>query len=453
MERELKAGLLVFFALVLLGALVFVTGGAFFGRDAYSFSVLFPDAGGLQVGAPVFVSGVEIGRVQGLHLVTEGVLATVSIPSDVKVPADSVFSIGKSGLLGDASVKIVRGETELMVSPDEVIRGELPPSLEDALREIREDFLEVRRTFAHINDILGDSTRRNAVKDALDDFPGLVGEGRTAFRTIGDAAGEARRFFPRAEEEIQNVSRKLSSLLEHVDASVRENREVLAEALFRIRGVATQLDDILSDFNADSLSGKDLRRTVTKLGDAASQVERLALRVEREFFSSEGTMPISRTVQEVRQTVSKAQDIIREVESVRAEGEVSLHSAVSGRTDAEEDLLLDASLWMGKKDFPYGILLGVENVGLQSDLTLAPTYGLPWGRVWAGIVRGYVGMGVLWQGESRAPFSLQGQWWNEDGGFWAAEGRIRVNDRFGILFKHEERNADPRQSLGVYYRF
>jgi phospholipid/cholesterol/gamma-HCH transport system substrate-binding protein len=217
--------------------------------------------------------------------------------------------------------------------------------------------------------------------------------------------------------------------------------------------VAAQLDDILSDFNGDRLSGKDLRRAVTKLGDAASQVEQLALRVEEELLASEGTASLPEVIREVRKTVSRAQDIIQEVESVRTEGQVSLHSAISGKADAEESLLLDASIWVGKRDFPYGLLLGVENIGLQDGLTLAPTYDLPWGRVWAGIVRGYVGVGFLWQGRRNGPFSFQGQWWNEDGGFWAAEGRIRMNEQFGFLFKHEERNPDSRQSVGVYYRF
>ncbi|WP_029166469.1 MlaD family protein [Aminiphilus circumscriptus] len=453
MERELKAGLLVFSALVLFGALVFVTGGALFGRKGYSFSVLFPDAGGLQVGAPVFVSGVELGQVQALRLTPEGVFVVVSLPPEVAIPEDSVFSIGKSGLLGDASIKVVRGGAERMVSSDETVTGHLPPSFEEALEEIRGDFLEVRRTFAYINDILGDSERRSAMKDMLDALPELVEEGRTTFGTIGDAAQDARHFLSRAEEELQDVSGKLSVLLENVDASVRENKDVFAETLRHIRNVATQLDDVLRDFNEDSLSGKDLRRAVTKLGDAASQVEQLALRVEEELFASEGTASLPEVVREVRQTVSRAQDIIHEVESVRTEGQVSLHSAVSGKTDAEESLLLDASIWIGKRDFPYGILLGVENVGLQDGLTLAPTYDLPWGRVWAGIVRGYVGLGFLWQGSGSSPFSLQGQWWNEDGGFWAAEGRIRVNERSGFLFKHEEQNPESRQSVGVYYRF
>src|SRR5215204_6184583 len=59
---EVKVGLLILVALGLLGAFVVIMGGFSF-EPTYTVYVDFENPGGLQVGAPVKVAGVKVGRV------------------------------------------------------------------------------------------------------------------------------------------------------------------------------------------------------------------------------------------------------------------------------------------------------------------------------------------------------------------------------------------------------
>jgi len=69
---QLRVGLTVIFASLVLGLLLFLmsgTGGIFTHR--MTLVSFFDNAGGLRVGAPVRLSGVDIGNVVGLRIVPD----------------------------------------------------------------------------------------------------------------------------------------------------------------------------------------------------------------------------------------------------------------------------------------------------------------------------------------------------------------------------------------------
>ena len=89
MNREFKVGLAVFIALVALGGIVFITGGALLRHGGNTYEILFPDAMGLEEGAPAYVSGIESGAVRNLRLAPDGVIVTVILDPSVRIPIDS----------------------------------------------------------------------------------------------------------------------------------------------------------------------------------------------------------------------------------------------------------------------------------------------------------------------------------------------------------------------------
>ena len=106
---------------VLLGfaALAFLTTqttshGVRFGRTGHFYTVTaeFDNVGDLKVGAPVSMSGVDIGRVTRIDLDTKAYRALVALQLNTKynqIPSDSDASIFTQGLLGGKFVGLTAG--------------------------------------------------------------------------------------------------------------------------------------------------------------------------------------------------------------------------------------------------------------------------------------------------------------------------------------------------------
>jgi len=108
-------------AFVLLGfaALAFLTTqttshGLDFGRRAryYTVTAKFDNIGDLKVGAPVSMSGVDVGRVSGIDLDTREYKAVVAMQINSKynqIPTDTDASIYTQGLLGGKFIGLTAG--------------------------------------------------------------------------------------------------------------------------------------------------------------------------------------------------------------------------------------------------------------------------------------------------------------------------------------------------------
>ncbi len=77
-------------------------------------SVVFEDSTGLKIGGLVKVSGVNVGKIEDLKLLTDSyeARATISIDKSINLPDDSSARITSSGLLGSNYIEIVPGISE-----------------------------------------------------------------------------------------------------------------------------------------------------------------------------------------------------------------------------------------------------------------------------------------------------------------------------------------------------
>lgn len=131
---RIKVGLFIFFALFVMGSVVFILGSQ---RNIFSpqFSIFcdFDDISGLRAGAPVFLAGLNVGRVDAVlfskDLNNKKLRIKLSINKDYqdRVRRDSIASIQGQGLLGDKSVMVSVGTaTEPMVKDGDVLASEPP---------------------------------------------------------------------------------------------------------------------------------------------------------------------------------------------------------------------------------------------------------------------------------------------------------------------------------------
>lgn len=109
---QLKVGLTVVFSAVLLGVLILLMSGSGMFTSKISIRSYFPDASGLRQGAPVRLSGVDIGNVKMIRVVSDRPLTPVEVTMKVNekyhsfLRKDSTTILSTAGVLGESYINI-----------------------------------------------------------------------------------------------------------------------------------------------------------------------------------------------------------------------------------------------------------------------------------------------------------------------------------------------------------
>jgi phospholipid/cholesterol/gamma-HCH transport system substrate-binding protein len=119
-KLELTVGIFVLLGLAAVGYLTIKLGtGSMISGQTYLIESRFANAGGLHSGSSVMLSGVTVGRVEGVRMdpADYSAIVTLRVVSGLRLPTDSMASIKTSGLLGDKYVSLAPGAEETYLAP------------------------------------------------------------------------------------------------------------------------------------------------------------------------------------------------------------------------------------------------------------------------------------------------------------------------------------------------
>ena len=93
----------------------------------YQIEAVFSNSGGLKDGAPVVISGVEVGRVKSIGLDSDYQAKVVMVlPEKIKIQEDAIASIKTKGLIGEKYVEIIPGASDIVLKAGDRIRDTQP---------------------------------------------------------------------------------------------------------------------------------------------------------------------------------------------------------------------------------------------------------------------------------------------------------------------------------------
>jgi phospholipid/cholesterol/gamma-HCH transport system substrate-binding protein len=250
---EVKVGVLILVALLLLGGFVVVMGGLSF-EPTYEVHVDFENPGGLQSGAPVRVAGVKVGKVseirfRGGEIDTSGqpvapirVVASVEKRYQNAIHTNSRWYVTAQGVLGELFLAVEPGSHDQPVLQDgAVVQGVSPPRLDLLLSEsyellhrayqgITKNEDKISETFDGLHRTLkgtGDFFHNNQKK--LDN---IVTNVETITVETNDTIKAARGRYvenPQIDRIINNVERTSVSVNKNLDPMLSDGRQVLAD--------------------------------------------------------------------------------------------------------------------------------------------------------------------------------------------------------------------------------
>jgi|GEM_PF-570703 len=252
-SSEVKAGMFIFFSLIALIAMIFTLGNL---KDMFqekkNLRILFKFTGGLDIGAPVRYSGLDVGKVVGIELEdakTEDGLDLVAVLTEIDpsiiVKKNSGASIKTSGLMGGMYIDIRSGTRNAEpLGPGESLVGQESFELAKIGDMMSEIVLQTSR-FIDITDRLAADSR-----ETLKLVQGSIGNFDKAFN-------ENRPVLQESIENFSKVSAELADLLNENSADLRKSINNIASSTGEIDNILTSQKDDISNTIAHVASGSE----------------------------------------------------------------------------------------------------------------------------------------------------------------------------------------------------
>jgi phospholipid/cholesterol/gamma-HCH transport system substrate-binding protein len=283
---EVKVGILVLIALGVLATFIFVLGN-FSLAKGFSFYVDFDFSGNLQVGAPVKVAGIKVGKVRqvdylgGVREAQSGRRIYVRVQAWVEqrvsgtIFEDAEFFINTQGVLGEQYLEIVPGTPQHPpLKPGQIMLGVTPPRMDLVVARLYE-LLDSATTLLRedketISNLLRAGTKALQTVDLL-----LVENQQEIKKLLGNLdrfTGEAAVLIAGIHDGLGNPThlRTLLTSLEHTSVSVSQNIDgLLAKAGKALDGVSS-LSEAVGPVEKQRI--RQALDQLVKLGDQVSAV-------------------------------------------------------------------------------------------------------------------------------------------------------------------------------------
>jgi phospholipid/cholesterol/gamma-HCH transport system substrate-binding protein len=279
---ELKVGIVV-----VLAAIIFVWGVIWikeyeFRQERYTYSVLFPNVGALEVGDPVAVLGVAKGKVEKIQLYQGDVLVTFNLTTDVVLKEDAKFTVMNIGLMGERFIEVETGHSLKPLNLSRPVKGFYDSGIPEVMGMMGEMVTEIRNLTAHLTGALGTEWSEESIKEIVRNLKKISTD-------LNSLLTENKNRMNQTLEDVSYTSAELKKMVE-------ENKSRVETTMKNFSQASTKLENITQTLDSLSLSLKNLSQKIEK---------------------GEGTLGqlISDTLlyQDLKQTVKSVDELIQDI--------------------------------------------------------------------------------------------------------------------------------------------
>ena len=345
MRRNIAVGLFMVVGLIALAWLMTSFGElpAVLGGQTYEVKIVVKELTGIGEGAPINLSGVQIGRIKELRFkdpdhLDAGVQIIGAIGEEYQIPNTATAMVHPSGFgigRGHVVIDVVEGEQAPPLAPGEEIVGimggyfkgiipdtllatvetniarfgrfveELTPVAQDLhdlldkhtiddvdntaeqAREVTANLYTVVQRFdgtlKTFNETFGDPTVRDGLIEMFDNVRQMSVDGREAFGHIRETTAELQaslqRITAKTEDGIDNTNRRIDEIAEDLRPVLLHSAE-LAASLSRLARALEQSEGTAGMFVHDPRLYESLLLTSQRLTELVDTIQRLAAKFE-----------------------------------------------------------------------------------------------------------------------------------------------------------------------------
>ncbi|TAH26873.1 MAG: MCE family protein [Cytophagales bacterium] len=252
LSKETKVGILAITA----GAMLFFGINYMKGEDAFSprkkYHVIFNSVDGLAASNPIYVNGINVGKVGTLELLENeqhNVLATLEINREIKVGDSTIAMLSTAGLLGGKSVVLLLGNNNKLFESGDTISGMKEKGIQEMISEKALPIIgNLDTTIIRLNRILGDK----------------MGKSINGILTNAELASlDLRYTMAHSKNNLVGITQNLNAL----SLSLKETERSVKPLLIKMNALADSLNDLELKKVVDNaaLSMKNIAEITSKI--------------------------------------------------------------------------------------------------------------------------------------------------------------------------------------------
>ena len=158
MSREIRVGLFLVVAFLILIALFELVGKETIFARMLEYRTSFKSIPGLKLGDPVRLAGVDVGTVRDIRVIGARVEVVMRVKPGTPVKTDSIATIKLTSLLGTNFVDLTFGSPPAQIAPDgSLLQSSEPPDLNTLLVRLNDAAGDIQTLAKQVNEGLGKS--------------------------------------------------------------------------------------------------------------------------------------------------------------------------------------------------------------------------------------------------------------------------------------------------------
>ncbi len=279
---ELRVGLVVIAAIIILAITIIWIQGYRFGRNNYRVSVIFNEVGSLAKGDPVMVSGINKGKVQDLALTEDGVKVKLTLSDEVILKEDASITVKNIGLMGERFLAVNPGHSPNRLDLTIPIKGSYDTGIPEVMGMMGEMITELRNLVYSLKNSIASDENLDKFSRTIGNFEELsLSLTNYVKRNNNKLDGTAENFL-KASAELRRLATsnavKIDSAVQRVDNSTKKLEKLtddFADVAATAREFATKLengDGTIQMLVDDRRLYDDLRRTADNIDALISDI-------------------------------------------------------------------------------------------------------------------------------------------------------------------------------------
>ncbi|MCX5749291.1 MAG: MlaD family protein [Candidatus Saganbacteria bacterium] len=154
MSNQIKVGIVVSIAILLLGAIVTWKSAILMRFTGYEMIGSFENIEGLTTGSEIRYRGFKVGKVMRIDPGTEDIRIYCNIDNSIKFPADSTLRVAFDGLVGMKFLEVRPGHSQALYKPSQVLYGQKTSGIVDFVDMGTQNLIETKKILISIANIV-----------------------------------------------------------------------------------------------------------------------------------------------------------------------------------------------------------------------------------------------------------------------------------------------------------
>ena len=371
MNAEAKVGAFAIGGLSMLSAALIGLGEINLGgNDTFVLYAPFNQVLGLENSADVRLSGVPVGKVDSIVNSNGGVLVTLKINDNVKIPDDSTANITSVGVMGSKFVNITPGidDGDYLLDGDSIKVTE-EADMNSMFESMNKVMGKVDTLLQDVETILGNDTFKQSVVEMSDNL-------KQASEHMNNTMATFDRIAANNEGNVNKMATQLNTLLDSMNNTMQNVEHMTAN---------------IDSFAGDPQTAAQLKETLANVAATSKSVASIAENMNGTFGDKKVADDLKATISNAKNISERADKMLGKVEGATSSIKVdpSVEVLYSGKN---HDWKTNFNVDISKDD--TGLVLGAEDIGNHTKLNAQVEKRWEGVGARAGIIAGKPGVGI-----------------------------------------------------------